>query len=141
MLDICYGLFEQTLEQAVEQVCREVEKCVDQGYRLVILTDRYFSRTKVPIPSLLAVSAVHHFLIRANKRSKIGIVVESGEVREVHHLALLIGYGAGGVNPYLAFETLTDMEMNGQLEKNIDQISTHKNYSKALQKGLLKILA
>lgn len=140
-VDICYVLFEQSLEEAVDAVCKEVEKCVDQGYRLVILSDRNFSRTKAPIPSLLAVSAVHHFLIRANKRGKIGIVVESGEVREVHHLALLLGYGAGGVNPYLAFETLTDMEMNGQLEKNIDQIKAHKNYTKALQKGLLKVMA
>jgi glutamate synthase (NADPH/NADH) large chain len=140
-VDICYSLTEQSLEHAIENVCKEVEKCVDQGYRLVILSDRDFSRTKAPIPSLLAVSAVHHFLIRANKRGKIGIVVESGEVREVHHLALLIAYGAGGVNPYLAFETLTDMEINGQLEKNIDQVTAHKNYIKALQKGLLKIMA
>lgn len=140
-VDICYPLFEKSLEQAIEEICMEVEKCVDQGYRLVILSDRNFSRVKAPIPSLLAVSAVHHFLIRSNKRGKIGIVVESGEVREVHHLALLIAYGAGGVNPYLALETLTDMEMNGQLEKNIDQMKAHKNYIKALQKGLLKIMA
>lgn len=140
-VDICYPLFEQSLEQAIDHICKEVEKCVDQGYRLVILSDRNFSRTKAPIPSLLAVSAVHHFLIRTHKRGKIGIVVESGEVREVHHLALLLGYGAGGVNPYLAFETLTDMEMNGQLEQSIDQIRAHKNYIKALQKGLLKIMA
>lgn len=140
-VDICYPLLEQSLELAIDQVCKEVEKCVDQGYRLVILSDRNFSRTKAPIPSLLAVSAVHHYLIRANKRGKIGIVVETGEVREVHHLALLLAYGAGGVNPYLAFETLTDMEMNGQLEKNTDQITAHKNYISALQKGLLKIMA
>lgn len=138
---ICYAFAEQTLEQAIDAVCKEVEKCVDQGYRLIILSDRDFSRTKAPIPSLLAVSAVHHFLIRANKRGKIGIVVESGEVREVHHIALLIGYGAGGVNPYLAFETLTDMEMNGQLEIHMDQKTAHHNYIKALQKGLLKIMA
>lgn len=140
-VDICYPLLEQSLELAIDLVCKEVEKCVDQGYRLVILSDRNFSRTKAPIPSLLAVSAVHHYLIRANKRGKIGIVVETGEVREVHHLALLLAYGAGGVNPYLAFETLTDMEMNGQLEKNTDQITAHKNYISALQKGLLKIMA
>lgn len=140
-VDICYPLLEQSLEQAIDTICKEVEKCVDQGYRLVILSDRDFSRTKAPVPSLLAVSAVHHYLIRANKRGKIGIVVESGEAREVHHLALLLAYGAGGVNPYLAFETLTDMEMNGQLEKSMDQMKAHKNYIKALQKGLLKIMA
>ena len=140
-VDICYPWEQLNLEQAIENICNEVEKCVDQGYRLVILSDRDFSRANIPIPSLLAVSAVHHFLIRENKRGKIGILVETGEVREVHHLALLIGYGAGGVNPYLAFETLTDMEMNGQLEKHIDQITAHKNYIKALQKGLLKIMA
>ncbi|WP_243392535.1 glutamate synthase large subunit [Solitalea longa] len=141
VLDISYPIYEQSLEQALAELCKKVEEIVDQGYRLVILSDRNHSRTHAPIPTLLAVSAVHHYLIRASKRGKIGIVVESGEVREVHHLALLLAFGAGGVNPYLAFESLTDMEMSGQLEKGINESKAHKNYISALKKGLLKIMA
>ncbi|SMO45946.1 glutamate synthase large subunit [Solitalea koreensis] len=141
VVDVCYPLYEQSLEDAVATLCKQVEECVDQGFRLIILSDRNYSRKRAPIPTLLAVSAVHHYLIRANKRGKTGIVVESGEVREVHHAALLLAYGAGGINPYLAFESLTDMEMTGQLEKGINESKAHKNYISALKKGLLKIMA
>src|SRR6266478_4289703 len=95
-------------------------------------------RNQAPIPSLLATSAVHHHLIREGTRTKAGLVVESGEVREVHQFALLIGYGAGAINPYLAFETLDDMIRQGQL-KGMDHEHAVKNYVKAINKGVVKV--
>ena len=94
----------------------------------------------MPIPSLLTVSAVHHHLIREGTRTKAGLVLESGDAREVHHFALLIGYGAGAVNPYLALATVRDLAVNGQIN-SINPESAQKNFMKANEKGVLKVMS
>src|SRR5690606_22812996 len=96
---------EGAMREAVERLCRDASRAIEEGASILILSDRGVDREHIAIPSLLAVGAVHHHLIREGTRIKVGIVVESGEPREVHHMAVLIGYGAGAVNPYLAFET------------------------------------
>ena len=140
-VDIVYPYEKTGLRDAIEELRAKVEKKVDEGYRIIVLSDRKVGRELAPIPALLATSAVHHDLIRKNKRGKIGLVVESGEVREVHHVACLIGFGAGAVNPYLAFETISDLAVNGQLGVSSDERAAEKNYISALQKGLKKIFA
>ncbi|OGH04455.1 MAG: glutamate synthase subunit alpha [Candidatus Lambdaproteobacteria bacterium RIFOXYD1_FULL_56_27] len=136
-----FPLDTMSLEQAIEEMCAQAEKAVDEGYRLLVLSDRCVNKTIAPIPSLLAVGAVHHSLIRKNKRGKIGLIIESGEVREVHHFAMLIGYGAGAINPYLAFETITQMEVNQELPTDLDSQQGHRNYISAVKKGLMKIFS
>jgi len=105
------------LLQAIDRVCAEAEAAIDDGYSLVILSDRAVSRERVPLSSLLATGAVHHHLVRKSKRTRIGIVVESGEAREVHHHCLLVGYGADAINPYLAFESLWHSRREGLLQR------------------------
>ncbi|MGK0289333.1 MAG: glutamate synthase (NADPH/NADH) large chain [bacterium] len=139
-VDITFDKDEKTLEQAVDELCVTAEEAINEGYRLLVLSDRDFSEGRVPIPALLATSAVHHYLIRKNIRGRIGLIVESGEVREVHHCAVLIGYGAGAINPYLAFESIVELEMEGQLS-GVKQRKAEENYIKALGKGLKKIFA
>src|SRR5207244_10487619 len=107
---------------------------------LIILSDRGLDRCDAPIPALLAVSGLHHHLIREGTRTKVGLILESGEPREVHHFALLIGYGAGAINPYLAFETLDDMLRQGQLT-GIDHDHAVKNFVKAANKGVVKVMS
>jgi glutamate synthase (NADPH) large chain len=128
------------LARAVEDLFRRVSQAVAEGYTYVILSDRGVTRDLAPIPALLATSAVHHHLIREGTRCKIGLVVETGEPREVHHMALLLGYGAGAVNPYLAFETLDDMIRQGMLP-GLDHAAAVTNYVKALNKGVLKVIS
>ena len=106
----------------------------------IILSDRGVDAHQMPIPALLATAGVHHHLVRAGTRVKVGLIVESGEPREVHHLALLLGYGAGAVNPYLAFETLDDM-IREQLLADVDAAGAVKNYLKALNKGVVKVMS
>src|SRR6202011_5109950 len=103
------------LERALEDLNRRASEAVEAGYTIVILSDRGADRDRAPIPSLLATAAVHHHLVRRSARTRCGLVVETGDAREVHHCALLLGYGAGVVNPHLAFETLDDMIRLGQL--------------------------
>ena len=110
------------------------------GYNILILSDRGADRDRAPIPSLLATAGVHHHLVREGTRTRCGLVVESGDAREVHHCALLLGYGAGVVNPYLAFETLDDMIRQGLL-RGITHEKAVKNYIKALNKGILKVMS
>jgi len=102
--------------EALDRICAEAEAAVDEGYTLVVLSDRGISSTNIPLSSLLATGAVHHHLVRTTKRTRIGIVVESGEAREVHHHCLLIGYGADAINPYLAFEALWQARRDGVLD-------------------------
>ena len=128
-----------SLGKAVDRLRQEAVQAVHQGYSILILSDRGVNADHAPIPSLLATSAVHHHLIREGLRMKVGLVVESGEPREVMHFALLIGYGAGAVNPYLAYETLADMANQGILPETVDAKSAEKNFVKAINKGLLKI--
>src|SRR5205085_6148347 len=104
------------------------------------LSDRGICHENAAIPSQLAVAGVHHHLIREGTRTKVGLVLESGEPREVHHFALLIGYGAGAINPYLAFETLDDMIRQGQLN-GMDHHDAIKNYVKAVNKGVAKVMS
>src|SRR5205085_8126664 len=103
------------LRWALDEVRRKVSAAIAGGAKLIILSDRYSNEEMAPIPSLLLVSAVHHHLIRERSRTRVGLVVEAGDAREVHHMALLIGFGAAAVNPYLAFETIEDMIRNGSI--------------------------
>src|SRR5205085_992085 len=103
------------LAKAMERICRESSECLAKGDNILILSDRAAGKDRVPIPALLAVAGVHHHLVREGTRLQAGLVVESGEPREPHHIACLIGYGASAVNPYLAFETLHVMHDRGLL--------------------------
>src|SRR5579863_255189 len=129
------------LAPAVERLCKEASDAVRAGYKFLILSDRAMNAERAPIPSLLAVSAVHHHLVRECTRTEIGLIVESAEPREVHHFACLIGYGAGAINPYLAFETLTDMARAGYLPETIDEPTAESKFIKAINKGLLKVFS
>ncbi|MGN7612149.1 glutamate synthase large subunit [Magnetococcales bacterium HHB-1] len=130
---------EAGMDKALRQVMDDVVQSVTQSEcNLVILSDRNANNKNLPIPSLLAVSAVHHHLIRSGLRSKASIILESAEPREVAHFALLVGYGAGAINPYLAFETLTDMAGQKRFSQDITAEVAHGRYIKALKKGLLK---
>ena len=115
-------------------------EAVEAGYNILILSDRGADRDRAPIPSLLATAGVHHHLVREGTRTRCALVVETGDAREVHHCALLLGYGAGAVNPYLAFETLDDMIRQGML-RGVTHEKAVKNYIKALNKGILKVMS
>jgi glutamate synthase (ferredoxin) len=128
------------LERALEELKVRASSAVRSGYTIIILSDRGVDRDRAPIPSLLATAGVHHQLVREGTRTRCALVVESGDAREVHHCALLMGYGAGVVNPYLAFETLDDMIRQGMLV-GITQVKAVKNYIKALNKGILKVMS
>jgi glutamate synthase (ferredoxin) len=128
------------MERAIERLCRQVSQAIERGYSIIILSDRGVDLEQAPIPSLLATAAVHHHLVRQGTRTKAGLVVESGEAREVHHCALLMGYGAGAINPYLAFETLDDMIRQGMLP-GLTHAQAVENYITALNKGILKVMS
>jgi glutamate synthase (NADPH) large chain len=130
---------EDGLEKAVEQLCQNAEKAVDDGKNYIILSDRGTNSNMVPIPSLLAVSAVHHHLINKRKRMQIDIVIETAEPREVHHFALLFSYGASVINPYLAFAVIDRLVKEKIIQ--LDYQKAEENYMKAINKGLLKILS
>jgi glutamate synthase (NADPH/NADH) large chain len=128
----------EVLAATIERVCREVTTAIDEGCGLVILTDRGMGKERVPIPALLAVGGVHHHLVREGTRTRIGIALETGEAREVHHHALLIGYGADAINPYLAFESLWGLTRDGILPaKKLNDEKLVANYLQAIGKGLL----
>jgi glutamate synthase (ferredoxin) len=126
------------LQQAMENVFAAADKAIAEGINILILSDRGIDYEHAAIPSLLAVSGLHHHLIRNGTRTRVGLVLESGEPREVHHFSLLIGYGVGAVNPYLAFETLDDLIREGML-KDIDHKTACKNFAKAAIKGVVKV--
>jgi glutamate synthase (NADPH) large chain len=128
------------LERALEELKVRASSAVRSGYTIIILSDRGVDRERAPIPSLLATAGVHHQLVREGTRTRCALVVESGDAREVHHCALLMGYGAGVVNPYLAFETLDHMIRQGLLV-GIPHEKAVKNYIKALNKGILKVMS
>lgn len=125
------------LEAALEKLYEQADKAIQDGATIIILTDRGINNKMAAMPALLAVSGLHHHLIRQGTRTRVGLVLESGEPREVHHFALLVGYGAGAVNPYLAFETLDDLIRQGMLE-DLDHKTACYNYAKALTKGVVK---
>src|SRR5450432_3152698 len=128
------------LERRLDEICIEVSVAIEGGARIIVLSDRDSDRERAPIPSLLLTAAVHHHLIREKTRTKVGLVVEVGDVREVHHVALLIGYGAAAVNPYLAMETVEDMTRTGAIT-GIDGDTAVHNLVKALGKGVLKVMS
>jgi glutamate synthase (NADPH/NADH) large chain len=127
------------LETAVEQLCADAEKAVDDGKNYIILSDRGIDEKKAPVPSLLAVSAVHHYLIEKRKRMQIDIVVESAEPREVMHFALLFGYGASIINPYLSFAVIDRLVKDKALQ--LDYQKAEENYANSINKGILKIMS
>jgi glutamate synthase (NADPH/NADH) large chain len=127
------------MEEALSALCRKAEAAVREGINIIILSDRRVSAERIPIPSLLACAAVHHHLIREGLRTSVGLVVESGEPREVHHFCCLAGYGAEAINPYLAFETLTAMKH--ELPQKLDEKEIIKRYIKSVGKGLLKVMS
>ncbi len=128
------------LAKAMDDLCRRASAAVAGGYGIIILSDRGVDATHAPIPSLLATAGVHHHLVREGARTRCGLLVESGDAREVHHVALLMGYGAGAVNPYLAFESLHDMVRQGLLTGVTHEQAVH-GYVKALNKGVLKVMS
>jgi len=128
-----------SLEVALDEMFEKAQDAYEKGYTVLILSDRNVSENKVPIPSLLAVSALHQYLVKKGTRTSVGLVLESGEPREVHHFATLIGFGASAVNPYMAYETLRGLLEEGLLEVDYDKAVY--NYNKALTKGIIKILS
>jgi glutamate synthase (NADPH/NADH) large chain len=130
------------LRTALDRICAQVSEAIDSGTRIIVLSDRNADTVDAPIPSLLLTGAVHHHLVRTKQRTMAGLIVETGDAREVHHMALLIGYGAGAVNPYLAFESIEDlieerMHDLGEIDKTI----AIRNYIKACGKGVLKVMS
>ena len=126
--------------RAIEDVRRRVSAAIADGADVIVLSDRNATEEWAPIPSLLLVSAVHHHLVREKTRTQVGLVVETGDAREVHHMALLIGYGAAAVNPYLALDSIDDMIAGGLLE-GVSPRQARRNFMKASCKGVLKVMS
>ena len=129
------------LERALERLCSEAEEVLEDGVNILILSDRRVGAERAPIPSLLAVAAVHHHLVRAGTRLQAGLVLESGEPREVHHFATLIGYGAAAINPYVMFESLAELHAAGRLPEDLTLEQAERNVVKGIGKGLLKTIS
>lgn len=130
---------EEGLHEALDNLCKQAERSVDDGYNYIILSDRDVDETHAAMPSLLAVSAVHHYLISVGKRVQTALIVESGEIRETMHAALLLGYGASALCPYMTFAILDDLVKRHKIQENYE--TAEKNYIKAVKKGLFKIMA
>ncbi|MEY3900734.1 MAG: hypothetical protein RL189_40 [Pseudomonadota bacterium] len=131
----------ENLRQAIDKLCKNAVECVQAGKNLLVLSDKDVSNSRAAIPALLATSAVHHALIRAGERTRCSLVVESGEPREVHHFALLIGYGAAAVNPYLALDVIATRDKNYSFKADLSAKKLEENYCKAICSGLLKIMS
>ncbi|UDF31673.1 UNVERIFIED_ORG: glutamate synthase large subunit [Roseateles sp. XES5] len=142
-LDFTYDVSRgaEGLPEILDRLCERAEQAVTSGYNIIVLSDRQIGPDRVAIPALLATAAVHHHLIRKGLRTSVGLVVESGEPREVHHFCLLAGYGAEAINPYLAFDTLTDMHKRGEFPKEVDAEEIVYRYIKAIGKGILKVMS
>ena len=128
------------MKARLDQICQHVSEAIEDGARLIVLSDRDSTHDLAPIPSLLLTSAVHHHLVRERTRTQVGLVTESGDAREVHHVALLLGFGASAVNPYLAFETIEDMIVTGELT-GLEPLKAVRNYVKGVGKGVLKVMS
>ena len=126
---------------AVERLCKRAEQAVHGGYNIIVLSDRQMGPDRIAIPALLATAAVHHHLIRKGLRTSVGLVVESGEPREVHHFCCLAGFGAEAINPYLAFDTLLDMHSKGEFPPEVDRYEVVHRYIKSIGKGILKVMS
>ncbi len=140
-ISICFAAREGRLQRALERICREAEEYVLDGYEVIILSDRPVDSDHAAVPALLAVAAVHHHLIRKGLRSRCGLIVETGEAREVHHFACLLSFGASAINPWLAFETIEDLRRRQLLPEGLDELEARHHYVKALGKGLLKTMS
>jgi len=133
---------EGALEEALNRICREADKAIiDENHNVLVLSDREIDKDHAPIPSLLAVGAIHHHLVNNGLRVRIGIVVEAGDIRETHHVATLIGYGANVVNPYMVFESIISFKRNKLTPKGMDNEAAYDQFIKAVGKGLLKIFS
>ena len=130
---------ESGMRSALDSICKKAEESVDEGVNYIILSDRDIDQTHAAIPSLLAVSAVHHYLINAGKRVQTALIVESGEIREVMHAALLLGYGASAINPYMTFAVLDNLVKNHKIQEEYK--TAEHNYIKAVDKGLKKVMS
>ena len=130
----------EALRHRLEELCAEASAAVDNGAHILVLSDRSTDSSRAPIPSLLATGAVHHHLVREKKRTQVGLIVEAGDAREVHHIALLLGYGAAAVNPYLAISTVREMVRNGTIQ-GVDEQTAVSNLVKALGKGVRKTMS
>ena len=130
-----------SLKKALDRICRYAVDAVEDGFEVLILQDRAIDSEHAPIPSLLSTAAIHHHLIRRGYRGKVGIIVEAGDVWEVHHFACLIGFGATAINPYLALSSIRDMRLNGKIHSEMDPEQLKKNYIKAINEGLLKVFS
>ncbi|MEU4452217.1 glutamate synthase large subunit [Nocardioides sp. NPDC023903] len=142
---IVRGLYEvdggaEALQARLDEIAAEVSQAIEDGARIIVLSDRHSTQEMAPIPSLLLTGAVHHHLVRERTRSQVGLLIEAGDVREVHHVALLIGYGAAAVNPYLAVESVEDLAYEGYYVK-ADAEKAMANTIKALGKGVLKVMS
>ncbi|WP_331436071.1 glutamate synthase large subunit [Gordonia sp. w5E2] len=142
---VLHGLYEvarggEGLADALEDLRRRASQAIAEGHSTLVVSDRHSDREHAPIPSLLAASAVHHHLVRTKERTKIALIVESGDAREVHHIALLIGFGAAAVNPYLALESIEDLIAEGELT-GVRPSKAKRNYIEALGKGVLKVMS
>ena len=124
------------MRDALDHLCKSSEQAVDDGVNYIVLSDKNVDRVHAPIPSLLALSAVHHHLISVQKRVQTALIVETGEMREVMHAALLLGYGASAINPYMAFAVLDELVRKQEIQLNYE--TAEKNYVKAICKGLSK---
>ncbi len=129
------------VKECLDWLCEKAEKVVRSGDNIIILSDRHFGPTRIAVPALLATAAVHHHLIRKGLRTSVGLVVESAEPREVHHFAVLAGYGAEAINPYLAFETIAEMHKSGYFPPEVDEKECIARYIKSINKGLLKVMS
>ncbi|PZT74558.1 MULTISPECIES: glutamate synthase large subunit [unclassified Streptomyces] len=129
------------LAARIDEICAEADAAIEDGARLIVLSDRHSDAEHAPIPSLLLTSAVHHHLIRTKQRTQVGLLVEAGDVREVHHIALLIGFGAAAVNPYLAMESVEDLVRAGTFIEGIEAEQAIRNLIHALGKGVLKVMS
>jgi len=130
-----------SLKAGLDRLCRYAVDAVQDGFEVIVLTDRAIDSDHAPIPSLLATSAVHHHLIKKGLRGQVGIIVEAGDVWEVHHFACLVGFGATAINPYLAMSSIRDMKITGKLQTDLDVDHLKKNYIKAVNEGLLKVFS
>jgi glutamate synthase (NADPH/NADH) large chain len=128
------------LQMAIDNVRTQVSEAIAEGANLIILSDRYADEENAPIPALLITAAVHHHLLREKTRTRVGLIVETGEAREVHHFCLLLGFGAGAINPYLAFDTIRDLCREGALS-GLTERKAVKNYVRAAGKGILKVMS
>ncbi|MEU6808455.1 glutamate synthase large subunit [Streptomyces sp. NPDC046831] len=131
----------EALAARIEEICAEADAAIHNGARLIVLSDRHSDAEHAPIPSLLLTAAVHHHLIRTKQRTQVGLLVEAGDVREVHHVALLIGYGAAAVNPYLAMESVEDLVRAGTFLPGVEPEKAIRNLIHALGKGVLKVMS